>query len=116
MAKVCGLKSDTAAVRRWLSNTSEPWVLIFDNDDDPRLDISSSFPAGNRGVVLITTRNTDSKIYATVGSYKLGAMAVDGAVTLILRTTGTDDLSDRSMREAAKPVVLMLGYLAVAIT
>ncbi|KAK3176124.1 hypothetical protein OEA41_007446 [Lepraria neglecta] len=116
VAEVCGLESRVSVVQRWLSNISEPWALILDNADDPRLDISSYFPRGNRGVVLITTRNPDCKVHATVGSYELGAMVTGEAVTLLLRTAGTDDMSNRSIREAAESVVLTLGGLALAIT
>ena len=63
----------------------------------------------------MTTRNPNCKIYATVGSYELGAMTTDEAVTLILKTTGAHNVSDTSIRETAKPVVLTLGCLALAI-
>ena len=116
VAKVCGLEADRAVAQRWLSNISEPWALILDNADDPRLNLSSFFPVGNRGVILITTRNPDCKIHATAGSFELGGMATDEAVTLMLKTAGTGDLFDESMREAATPVVLTLGRLALAIT
>ena len=66
-------------------------------------------------MVLITTRNLDCKIHATVGSYQLGAMATEEAVTLMLKTAENNDLSDQSMRKAATPVVSTLGCLAVAI-
>lgn len=103
------------AVKQWLSNISESWALILDNADDPRLDISPYFPVGNRGIILITTRNPDCQIHATVGSYELGAMEADEAVTLILRTIGVRDQSDKSIRESAKPVVATLACLALAI-
>lgn len=103
------------AVKRWLSNISESWALILDNADDPRLDISPYFPVGNRGIVLITTRNPNCQIYATVGSYELGAMEPDEAVTLILKTTEISDQSDKSIRKSAERVVTTLGYLALAI-
>ena len=63
----------------------------------------------------MTTRNPNCKIHATVGSYELGAMTTDEAVTLILKTTGAHNVSDTSIRETAKPVVLILGCLALAI-
>ena len=43
-------------------------------------------------------------------------MATEEAVTLMLKTAGTDDLSNPSMRKAATPVVSTLGCLALAIT
>ncbi|KAI4256990.1 MAG: hypothetical protein L6R42_005913, partial [Xanthoria sp. 1 TBL-2021] len=116
VAEVCGLEARVSVVQRWLSNTSEPWALILDNADDPRLDISPYFPVGNRGVVLITTRNPECEFHSTVGSFELGAMATGEAVTLLLRTVGADNMSDRSIRGAAESVVQTLGCLALAIT
>ena len=101
-------------VKDWLSNTPEPWALILDNADDLNLDLSPYFPVGNRGIILITTRNPGCTIHATVGSHKLGEMTTGEAVTLILKTTGEDN-SHKSTRETAKPVVKILGCLALAI-
>ncbi|KAL6714664.1 hypothetical protein ACLMJK_008089 [Lecanora helva] len=116
IANTCGLEARVDIARRWLSNVSKSWALILDNADDPRLDLSKFLPVGNRGVILITSRNPECMVYATVGSYELGAMNVDEAVTLMLKTAGIRDLSSQSTRESAKPVVLTLGYLALAIT
>ena len=115
IAKGCGLEPHVDAVKRWLSNISESWALILDNADYPHLDISPYFPMGNRGIVLITTRNPDCQIHATVGSYELGAMEPDEAVILILKTTEVSDQSDKSIRKSAGRVVTTLGYLAPAI-
>ena len=115
IAKVCGLEGDSHNIRRWLSNVSERWLLILDNADDPKMDVSQYFPAGNRGTILITTRNPDCEIHATVGSRKLGQMETDEAITLMLKTTGARDLWDEKLRNTAQPVVLTLGCLALAI-
>lgn len=104
-----------SVVQRWRSNKAEPWTLIFDNADDPRLDISTYFPVGNRGAVLVTPRNPDCKVHATVESYELGAVATDKAVTLLLETAKIDNVFDRSARAIAKAVVLTSGCLALAI-
>ncbi|KAI4161334.1 MAG: hypothetical protein LQ342_005001 [Letrouitia transgressa] len=116
VADICGLESQVAVVKRWLSNVSKPWALILDNADDPRLDLSPHFPVGNRGVILITSRNPECKVHSTIGSYELGAMGTDEAVMLLLKTVGVHDLLSRSMRETARPVVVTLGCLALAIT
>ncbi|KAL8856809.1 MAG: hypothetical protein Q9178_006646 [Gyalolechia marmorata] len=116
IAEACGLEARAPIVKRWLSDLPEPWALILDNADDPRLDISPYFPVGNRGVILITTRNPGCKVHSTVGSYELGAMTTEEAVTLLLKTAGIDDLSNQSTRAAAELVVLTLGRLALAIT
>lgn len=56
------------------------------------------------------------KIHATVGSYELGAMEMNEAVTLLLRTAQIDEASYQLTRAAAESVVLILGFLALAIT
>ena len=115
IAKVCGLGGDLHDVRKWLSNATELWLLILDNADDPKLDVSQYFPVGNRGTILITTRNPGCDIHATVGSRRLDQMAMEEAITLILKTTNAEDLWDVKLRESARPVVLTLGCLALAI-
>jgi tetratricopeptide (TPR) repeat protein len=117
IAAVCGLAGDTNVVKRWLSNLPETWLVIFDNADDPELDISTYFPVGDRGTILITTRNPDCKNHATSGSWwEVGRMEIDEAVNLMLKTSGFHDFHDKTAREMAEPVVLTLGCLALAIT
>jgi tetratricopeptide (TPR) repeat protein len=116
IATVCGLVCDANSVKRWLSNVPETWLVIFDNADDPNLDLSRYFPVGTRGTILITTRNPDCRDYAAAGSsWELGRMEVDEAITLILKTSNVNNVSDRRMRDLAKPVVLTLGCLALAV-
>ena len=115
IAEVCKQERSVNVVKRCLSNTTEPWIVILDNADDPWLDVSRYFPAGNRGIILITTRNPECKVHATVGSWELGAMTTDEAITLILKTAGVEDLSDTSIRKTAETVVATLGCLALAI-
>ena len=116
IANICGLEAQITVVKRWLSNVPESWALILDNADDISLDLSPYFPVGDRGVILITSRNPQCKAHSTVGSYQLGAMSETEAVTLMLKTAGVCDLSSQSILETAKSVVLTLGCLALAIT
>lgn len=66
--------------------------------------------------MLITTRNPDCEFHSTIGSCQLGAIVIDKAVTLLLRTAEADNISDRLIRDAAESVVQTLGCLALAIT
>lgn len=102
-------------IKRWFSNHSRPWLLIFDNADDPQLDIARFFPTGGRGVVLITTRNPECKIHATMGSSKLDQMALNEAVTLLLKASSVTSPEDEASRKLAKHIVQILGCLALAI-
>src|SRR5271155_5179209 len=116
VAAVCGLAGEANVVRRWLSNLSETWLMIFDNADDPDLDLSQYFPVGTRGTILITTRNPECRHHAPTGSsWELRGMAVEEAIVLILKMSGVDDVSDPRMRDMARPVVLTLECLALAV-
>lgn len=102
-------------VRRWFSNENRPWLLIFDNADDPQLDIARFFPAGDRGTILVTTRNPDCRFHATMGFSELDQMAHEEAITLLLRASFVTNPEDDTSRNSAKHIVETLGCLALAI-
>ena len=115
IARVCKVEEDVKVVKGWLSDIQEHWLLIIDNADDPSADISAFFPTGNRGSIVITTRNPDCKIHSTAGSYELGEMDLEDAVTLFLRAAGMKDAPIETLRKKAITVVQTLGCLALAI-
>ncbi|KAI9773955.1 MAG: hypothetical protein M1839_001967 [Geoglossum umbratile] len=115
IARICGVEENPKVVKRWLSNIQDRWLLIIDNADDPSMDVSEFFPTGNRGCILLTTRNPNCKIHATVGSCELGKMYLDEAVTLFLRAAGVEDTTTEIVRNKATPVAETLGCLALAI-
>ncbi|KAI9764475.1 MAG: hypothetical protein M1840_008401 [Geoglossum simile] len=115
IARICGVEENPKVVKRWLSNIQDHWLLIIDNADDPSMDVSEFFPTGNRGCILLTTRNPDCKIHATVGSCEFGKMYLDEAVTLFLRAAGVEDTTTEIVRNEATPVAETLGCLALAI-
>ena len=101
--------------KRYLTNSPKPWLLILDNADDPLLDISLFFPVGNRGTVIITSRNPECNCHATVGSIRLSGMESDEAITLLLRS-GRLPSEDENLRDLALPIVQTLWYLALALS
>lgn len=111
---MCGLDKDPKAVKRWLSNTRNSWLLIIDNADDSSINVSEFFPAGNQGSILLTTRNPQCKIHSTVGSCEFGQMRIDEAVTLFLRVAGMKNANE-AVQEQALLIVRTLGFLALAI-
>lgn len=115
MARVCKVGEGMEDFRRCLTNSLEPWLLILDNADDPSLNISQFFPVGNRGTIIVTSRNPDCRCHATVGSRELREMESDEAITLLLRSG--DLLSENEdLRSIALPIVQTLGYLALAVS
>jgi len=115
VARICGLEADFTAAKRRLANLEDPWLLIIDNADNPQLDVLRYFPTGDRGTILLTTRNPDCKVHATSGSFEIREMELEDAITLLLRTTEAEDVFDAASRSLAKPVVETLGCLALAI-
>lgn len=115
ISRKCSVEQSVEGIRRWLSNQNRPWLLIFDNADDPQLDIARFFPAGERGTILVTTRNPECKIHATMGSSKLDQMALDEAITLLLTASLVTNPEDEKSRNSAKHIVETLGCLALAI-
>ena len=101
--------------KRYLTNSPEPWLLILDNADDPSLDISQYFPVGNRGSIIVTSRNPECRCHATVGSRELREMESDEAINLLLRS-GDLPSDDQDLRLSALPIVQTLGYLALAVS
>ena len=69
----------------WLPGLEMPWLLVIDDADHPSIDYSSYFPAGERGHILVIGRDSDWKIYATIGSYEFCDMDEADAITLLLK-------------------------------
>ncbi len=113
MAERCQVGKRMDDFKRWLTNLVEDWLLIIDNADDPSLDILQYFPTGCRGTVVVTTRNRDCAIHATVGSRDIGAMDFGEAISLLLKASGEQETE--TLRGRALPVVEILWSLALAI-
>jgi tetratricopeptide (TPR) repeat protein len=114
LARGCEQEENVESIITWLSG-KDNWLLIMDNADDQFLDISRFFPAGNRGSIVITTRNPDFQRYATVGSYKVDRMHPEDAITLLLKGSAVQDTENAETRKLAREVVDVLGCLALAI-
>ena len=57
------------SVKRTPANSSEAWLLVFDNADHPNLRLASYLLAGNRCDVIITSRNPQTKIQELVNMW-----------------------------------------------
>ena len=115
MARICKVGDKMEDFKRYLTNSLEPWLLILDNADDPSLDISQYFPVGNRGSIIVTSRNPECRCHATVGSRELREMESDEAIELLLRS-GDLPNEAQDLRLLALPIVETLGYLALAVS
>lgn len=107
------------AAKNWLSTLSEeqPWLLIIDNADDLTFPVEGLFPDGNRGVILITTRNPTLKTHGTVGPryYQFADLDEVDSVALSLRAADEPLPWSTFTIEKAKRICKTLGYLPLAL-
>ena len=69
----------------WLTEKRENWLLLFDNADDIKLDLSRFFPSCSHGNILITTRNHETCVHAPDFNYNVGSLTPEDARELLLR-------------------------------
>ena len=115
---IAGVEANENAALHWLSNLSEPWLLIIDNADDHDLNLDEYFPRGDRGHILITTRDPLNKSYGTVGEkfFEFQGLKTDEARCLLLTAAGQKKPWDSALFSIATTIAKTLGHLALAIT
>lgn len=115
ISRICRIQEDPRDVKIWLANIEDPWLLIIDNADDPSMDISEFFPTGDRGAILVTTRNPECRIHATIGSIELGEMSITDATKPFLRTAGLNSDDKKGDVSATMLLVTEMGSLPLAV-
>src|SRR5271155_979989 len=115
IGKTGGMEATQSAGKHWLSNLDEPWLLIINNADDPNLDLPDLFPEGDRGHILVSTRNPGFRVHATVGSTEFKGLKEKEALTLLLRAAGVPLPWDSATESTGNQITSALGYLALAL-
>jgi hypothetical protein len=77
------------------------------------LNLKSLFPEGDRGLILVTTRNPDFCTLATVGHVEFKGLNEKAALLLLLNTAELP--WDSSTEKAGNEITFALGYLALAL-
>ena len=116
LGKLCGANTENfEQVKTWLANTRRSWLLIIDNADDPKIDYAAFFPSGNRGSVIVTTRNPHCRDHATVGSEDLDHLDLEHATSLLFMSAAIATSSPEGDQKAAEIVVRNLAFHTLAI-
>ncbi|KAJ7640137.1 hypothetical protein B0H17DRAFT_477988 [Mycena rosella] len=97
---------------RWISRTAEEWLLIFDNADDPKINLHNYFPRCKHGNILITSRNPGLAVHAGANA-AVSDMEETDSVELLLKSAAQD--STPQNREVAREIVKELCYFPLAI-
>lgn len=101
----------------WLSNLEARWLLLIDNADDSDIELEEYFPKGDRGHILITTRNPGHKVHGNVGPgfFEFQGMEEDDASALLLRSAQLKQPVDTESSSWATVITRQLGFLALAL-
>ncbi|KAJ1331133.1 FxSxx-COOH system tetratricopeptide repeat protein [Microdochium nivale] len=103
----------TRLVLDWLAKLSSHWLLVLDNTQG---DITNYLPPGNRGHLLLTSRNKEIRPRVPMTDIiELENMKEEDAVTLLLNIAGRDSQSEQNRQDAAKIARDQLAYLPLAI-
>ena len=102
-------------MKTWLANSRHPWLLIIDNADNPQFDCAAFFPSGNKGNIILTTRNPQCRNHATVGCEDLDPLDLQDAQSLLLKAAGMTASLCEDSQKAAEKVIEALGFHTLAI-
>ncbi|KAJ7840938.1 putative kinesin [Mycena olivaceomarginata] len=68
----------------WLISQVEEWMLLFDNADDPNINLFPFFPRCTHGNIIITSRNPELAGHGPQSYSKVGDMDETNAIDLLL--------------------------------
>ncbi|PBK64782.1 hypothetical protein ARMSODRAFT_450953, partial [Armillaria solidipes] len=101
-------------VRKFLERMHKDWLLIFDNADDPKVDLSKYIPQCDHGNVIITSRLTEVHQMASPDSHlDFSDLEQSEAVDLLLKHAHKN--SDNDNQQLASDIVDELGCQALAV-
>ncbi len=101
-----------AAIKRWLEQCQQRWLLIFDNADGVSL-VSKYLPTQGHGSILLTTRaHAVEALAASIEVNKMGL--VEGTHLLLRRARREEQASDEEINEADN-IVTALDHFPLAL-
>ncbi|KAE9399979.1 hypothetical protein BT96DRAFT_819854, partial [Gymnopus androsaceus JB14] len=92
------------------------WLIIFDNADDPTLNLGNYFPRVKQmGSIIVTTRNSSMPASLALPGYRytIGELDISEAIELLFKHAEINESA--SNQAAALEVVQELGCFALAI-
>ena len=114
-AQASGVDDSVESVLQWISCIEEEWLIVFDNADNPSPDVVARFiPSGNRGNILITSRNPSmGRLVSSENIFEINEMEELDAISLLLKASHIDALPEHL--EAARRLVTKLGCIPLAV-
>jgi tetratricopeptide (TPR) repeat protein/transcriptional regulator with XRE-family HTH domain len=101
-----------AAIKRWLEQSRESWLLIFDNADDISL-MQEYLPQRGNGSILLTTRgHAVGSLAVSIEVEKMGF--IEGTQLLLRRAQRFAHASDEEINQAGN-IVVALDHFPLAL-
>ncbi|KAK0184000.1 P-loop containing nucleoside triphosphate hydrolase protein [Armillaria mellea] len=114
LGKAVGKGESIKDVQDFLERMQEDWLLILDNADDPKVELSKYIPQCNHGNIIITSRLTEIIQMASPGAYlNFLDLEQSDAVNLLLKHAHQDP--DNNNQQLASDIVDVLGCQALAV-
>ncbi|KAF8595921.1 TPR-like protein, partial [Ceratobasidium sp. AG-I] len=121
IAEIAGEGKNANDVLKWLSSQNKRWLMVFDNADDPKINLGDYFPKSTTGDILITTKNNQMLVYAKGKEphTRVQEMEHGEAKRLLLEKAELEDTEDvnvdvKTLLQVSSNIAL-LGHLALAI-
>ncbi|KAF5686946.1 TPR [Fusarium circinatum] len=105
------------ALKTWLGECEVDWLLIFDNADDLKV-LKPFWPQGNKGAIIVTSRNPAAIRAADVGILVSPLGSEEAAIlfkTLLASRGPRDQIADPNDSLRVHRITRELGYLPLAI-
>lgn len=117
IANVGGVDPNIKSATSWLSSLTYPWLLVLDNADNPDIPIDRYLPGGERGHILVTTRNPSLKKYGTIGggSCQFERLEDEDAERLLLKAAEEPTPWKETAMKLAASIAKSLGHLPLAV-
>ena len=114
-AHASGVGGSVESALQWISCIQEEWLIVFDNADDPPPEVVANFiPPGNRGNILITSRNPSmGRVISFENTIEVKEMEEVDAIALLLKASCLDALPEHL--QAAEKIVIELGCIPLAV-
>ncbi|KAJ7278492.1 hypothetical protein C8J57DRAFT_1577132 [Mycena rebaudengoi] len=97
----------------WLSSREDEWLVIFDNADDPTINLFNYFPQSSCGNILITSRNPRLHVHAPDAHHQISDMEDQDAVELLLASAAEPYTTETEI--LATEIVKALHCFALAV-
>ncbi|KAJ7244007.1 hypothetical protein C8J57DRAFT_1476969 [Mycena rebaudengoi] len=105
--------SDHEDALHWLASSDKEWLLIFDNADDPKLNLFDYFPQSTHGNILITSRNRQLRVHAPDAHHRISDLEEEAAIKLLLVSAAEPATSENEIHATEIVKVLYCFPLAV---